>query len=286
MVRIQQLDFGYGREPLFHGLDLVLEPGNIYGLLGRNGAGKTTLLRLMSGLLFPGSGSVEVFGVEAGRRLPSMLSDLYLVPEEVSVPALTSSGYERIHAPFYPRFDRSRFREYLAEFEVRPERLLPQLSLGQKKKFVIAFALASGCRFLMMDEPTNGLDIPSKSQFRRVAASALQEDRTFLISTHQVRDMENIIDPIIILEEGRIILHESLERVARHLSFSIESGSADSEDPDILFAERSLGGTLVVRRNEGGEESPVDIEVLFNTVIRNRDRVLSLLAEGGSHEQE
>ena len=206
MVELGGVAFGYGkRGRLFEGLDLTLEPGNVYGLLGRNGAGKTTLLKLMSGLLFPKAGSARVAGEEVRRRTPAFLRELYFVPEEFHTPALSARALVRLYGVFYPRFDHAAMERYLAELEIDPTQSMTAMSYGQKKKVLLAFAVASGCRLLLLDEPTNGLDIPAKSQFRRLLAGAAADDRVIVVSTHQVRDLEHLIDPILILEQGAIV---------------------------------------------------------------------------------
>ena len=191
-VQADQLAFSYGKEKLFSALDVGLDRGSMYGLLGKNGAGKTTLLRLIAGLLFPQSGSLEVFGEVPADRTPKMLSDIFFLSEEFSLPAMRISEYLKIYAPFYPNFDREVFDQRLKDFDILTDKKLNALSYGQKKKFLLSFGLASNASLCLLDEPTNGLDIPSKSQFRKVVASSLNDDRLFIISTHQVRDMEPV----------------------------------------------------------------------------------------------
>jgi len=189
-----------------------------------------------------------------------------------------------LNAPLYPRFDRAAFLTFLAEFELTTEKKLSELSYGQKKKFLIAFGLASRCRLLLMDEPTNGLDIPSKSQFRRLLARAGGTDQVLLISTHQVRDMENLIDPIIILDEGRVILQQPLSSVGTRLRAAVES--AEPTDDGALYVEKTLGGWAVLRENTGGEESGVDLETLFNAVIAEGGRVRALFEQAAAAKGE
>jgi ABC-2 type transport system ATP-binding protein len=276
VIEIKNMTFGYKRERLFSNLNLSLQPGNIYGLLGKNGAGKTTLLKLICGLRFPREGDCRVLGLVPSRRPARLLEDICFISEDLYVPGLKPSFFEVLYAPLYPRFDHSAFREYQREFQLDPSQKLTEMSYGQKKKFLLAFGLASRCRILLLDEPTNGLDIPSKSQFRRLLAGAGSEERVILISTHQVRDMENLIDPIIILEAGRIVFQQPLEQAARRLSVTVErepptAGSA-------LYCEKTLGGYVVVHENAAGEEGNIDLETLFNTVIANTEKVGALFA--------
>ena len=272
MVNISELSFSYGRQELFTGLNLELAPGMIYGLLGRNGAGKTTLLKLLSGQLLNYKGTVDVLGFDARQRLPRMLEDIYFLPEEFSLPPVSGLMYSSLNAPFYPLFDTARFEILCREFEVDTAKRLTELSLGQKKKFLLSFGLSTGSRLVILDEPTNGLDIPSKRQFRRLVASSLGEEQSILISTHQVRDMGNLIDPIIILESGCILFSGDMSTMARRFSMTLERGEPEPEG--LLYSEKVPGGYSVVRRNTTDEESDIDIEVFFNMIISRGREVL------------
>lgn len=281
MININELDFHYKRgQLLFNSLDLQLESGNIYGLLGRNGAGKTTLLKLISGLLFPKRGSVKTLGYESEERNANMLQDLFYIQEEIYLPQLSVRSFQTIYSPFYPHFNEDRFYELISEFELNPEMKTDGMSYGQKKKVILSFGIASNSKVLVFDEPTNGLDIPSKAQFRKLLASSITDDRLFLVSTHQVRDMNNLIDPIIILEQGKIVFNQDAYSISQALSFENSYGS--SEPQDALFSERIPGGYQVVRENLGGGESEIDLEALFNTVVLNKERVKEIFRESKS----
>ncbi len=212
MITVTDLVFRYAKKvPLFEHFSLTLSPGHIYGLLGRNGAGKTTLLKLLCGLTFPLEGSINADGNQPGLRDPGFLQELFFLPEEVWLPAVSPAKLEKLHAPFYPAFDKSAFRSMLEQFDVGFDQKLAKLSYGEKKKVMIAFALACNTRYLLLDEPTNGLDIPSKATFRSMLAGAFDESRIILISTHQVRDLQNLIDSVLILDQGKIILNQPLD---------------------------------------------------------------------------
>ena len=283
MINLDNVSFAYGRKKLFRNLNLTLEPGNIYGLLGLNGAGKTTMLRLLTGLLFPGEGDITVLGHVPARRQPSFLSDVFVLPEELHMPGITGKEYRRIRSPFYPRFDHERFEHYLAEFDIEDDQKLTALSYGQKKKFLLSFGLASGAALFVMDEPTNGLDIPSKGQFRRIVAEAMTDDRVFLISTHQVRDVENLIDPIVILHEGKVLFRSSLTDASDRIVMEQGGARPDPDDPALIYSEAAPGGYWRVRPAAGEESGEyLDLEILFNTVIAAPDKVSALFVnEGG-----
>ena len=264
MVRIRNLHFGYSKKcPLFQNLSLTLERGHIYGLLGKNGAGKSTLLKNIVGLAFPQAGTCEVLGQPAARRLPAVLADLFFLPEEVYVPAVTAAQFVAHTAGFYPRFDHAALARYLGEFEVPAQAVLAVLSFGQQKKFMIAFALAANTSLLVLDEPTNGLDIPSKAQFRKIVASALTDERCLIISTHQVRDLESLIDTVLVLHGQRIVLNADLGDLGERLSFA----SAVEADGAALYAEKTALGAQVIRPNRSGVPGRVDLELLFNALV-------------------
>jgi len=282
MIQLHDVSFGYRRNRLLYDhLNLTLRPGSIYGLLGPNGAGKSTLLRLLSGLLYPKAGSIRVGEWRPGDRKPGFLEDLFLVPEEFYLPPVRIAQFVQSNAQFYPRFDTAQMALYLREFGLTNGQNLNELSYGQKKKVLIGFGLATNTALLLMDEPTNGLDIPSKSQFRRLVAGAVDDRRTVVISTHQVRDLETLIDPIVILtgEPGgrmRIGLNATVEEITDRLWFGM-TAELDASRP-ILHAERAVGGYALVAENQHDELSRLDLERLFNTVQAEPDRIAQLFS--------
>lgn len=274
MIQIENLVFSYSRkQKLFDSLSLNLPSGNIYGLLGKNGAGKTTLLKIIAGLLTPRQGKVNVEGYEPKNRQPNFLSEIFLMTEEFELPKLKIESYVNIYSPFYPRFDIALFNEYLNEFKIPMQQKLSSLSYGQKKNFLLSFGLATDCKLLILDEPTNGLDIPSKSLFRKIVANAIHDERSFIISTHQVRDMEMLIDPIIILDDGKIIFNQPGEQITKKVSFTRQTS-----DPgrSALYVEQILGGYVVVSENKTGDETKLNLEMLFNAFISNKEQMIQL----------
>lgn len=273
MIKINDLDFGYKKnKALFSELNLEMERGRIYGLLGKNGSGKTTLLKQIAGLLYPDSGSVILNGVHSKKRTPQVLSDYYLIPEEFETPGLSMKTFLKITAPFYPLFDEDAFFRYLEEFKMEPNGKLNKLSYGQKKKVLISFGLASNTPLLMSDEPTNGLDIPSKSMFRKVMASALNEDNLYIISTHQVKDVEGIIDSIVVLDNGKIIFNQSLETVSDKICFKTVK---DINNENVLYAEKHLNNYEAIVRKTDEEASRLNLELLFNSIIAEDSKVVN-----------
>ena len=275
MFSLNNLSFSYKKRggELFHDLSLELTAGNVYGLLGKNGAGKSTLINLMCGLLTPKSGEVTLDGVNVRERLPKTMSDIYLIPEEFDLPHLTLKQYVSINSPFYPNFSIDDLQRYLDIFEMggNMDVKLHSLSMGQKKKVFLAFAFATNTRVLIMDEPTNGLDIPSKSQFRKLVTTGMTNDKMMLISTHQVRDISEILDHVTILDQSKVLLNAPIADVMSRLAFR---PMQEGDQP--LFVQPSVMGSLVVVPARPDEETAVDLEMLFNATLQNPDAINQL----------
>jgi ABC-2 type transport system ATP-binding protein len=214
MIQIEHLDFWYKKgRPVFQDLSLSLGSGHIYGLLGKNGSGKSTLLKSIAGLAFPAAGRCVVNGLSSAKRPVALLEELFFLPEEVYVPQLTPGEFLKGTAGFYPRFSITDFYSNLKTLDVDPEAVMSRMSFGQQKKVMIAFGLATNTSILILDEPTNGLDIPSKVQFRKLIASGLTEERCVIISTHQVRDLDSLIDTILVLDNRRIVVNRPVDEL-------------------------------------------------------------------------
>jgi len=276
IIEINKLEFRYPRQAkLLSDLSLTLKTGQIHGLLGKNGEGKSTLLKLISGLLFPIKGKIDVLGFDPCKRNPRMLQDIFFLPEEMPESTLSIDKFETVYSPFYPAFSSSTLYKYMSEFTLDPHTLnISELSYGQKKKFYIAFGLATKAKLILMDEPTNGLDIPSKGQFRRMVDSAIDDKCCIVISTHQVLDLDNLINNIIIMNDHEIIFSEPTEKITQKLKFRI----AENHEPDetIIYSEDTLRGHYQVCENKDGEDSKLDVELLFNAVISDHHRIKEL----------
>jgi ABC-2 type transport system ATP-binding protein len=274
MISIENLSFAYKKKPVFEGLNLQFEGGHVYGLLGKNGTGKSSLLRNIAGVLQPHSGQITVNGHTPFERQPVFLEDVFMVPEEFYLPNIPVPAFIKHYTPFYPRFNHKQFNDYITVFEIPADSTLQNMSYGQKKKVLIAFALATNARVLLMDEPTNGLDILSKSQFRKILAEALDEERCIIVSTHQVKDLENLIDRITIIDEGKILFDENIETITNKLSFRF---AYDERDVAMaIYSESLLRGHIVVAPNTEGEESKLDLELLYKAIVTNPDTITKL----------
>jgi ABC-2 type transport system ATP-binding protein len=275
MIELNNVSFGYrSGKLLYKGLTMNLEEGRIYGLLGRNGAGKSTLLKNMSGMLFPVSGKITVNGHEPRKREPVFLHTIYFIPEEVFVPSITIARYVSLFAPFYPNFNIDQLKKYLTDLEVDTADKLTTLSFGQQKKFIIAFGLACNTAVLLLDEPTNGLDIPSKKQFRKLIAGVMDSERTIIISTHQIRDIDNLIDQVIIVDDGKLLLNAPVSEVGEKLLFKTVQLYAETSGS--LYFEETIKGISVVVSNAEKQQSKVDLEHLFNAVTENPERIKAI----------
>ena len=211
MIKVNNVSYRYPKgESVLDNFSINIEEGGIYGLLGKNGTGKSTLLYVMPGLLRPQAGEVDIDGNNPRDRKAELTREMYLVPEEYDMPDAQLSDYVKAMKPFYPRFDEELMNTCLKEFDMNPNVNMKRLSMGQKKKVLICFALATNTRYLFMDEPTNGLDILAKSQFRQVLIKGMNDKKTIIISTHQVHDVEHLLDHVIIMERNKVLLQQPL----------------------------------------------------------------------------
>lgn len=279
MLKVDNLTFSYRRkkQPTLDGFSLSLHEGGVYGLLGSNGAGKSTLLYLICGLLTPEKGSVTLDGSDTRLRLPSVMSEIMLVPEETVLPSLKLGDFVKINAPFYPNFSVDDMLRHLKTFEMTEDCNLGELSMGQKKKIMLCFAMACNTKVLLMDEPTNGLDIPGKSAFRRFVAESMRDDRIFVISTHQVRDVSQILDHILIVNNSKVLFDRQVSEIQSRLRFEDTADKAVADSA--LYSARSIGGASVIVPNTEGDDSEINLETLFDFAIQNPDRLNSVFSE-------
>ncbi len=223
MLKIQNITYGYTSiHNVLENFSLSFEEPGIYGLLGKNGTGKSTLLYLITGLLRPKQGIITFEGKDTQLRDPETLKEMFIVPEEYNLPSILLPDYVKVLKPFYPQFDEQLMVRLLEMFDMLgvngattdengiPKINLGALSMGQKKKIYMCVALAARTKLLLMDEPTNGLDIPSKSQFRKVVAQGMREDQIVIVSTHQVRDVETLLDHVTIIEQNAVLFNDKI----------------------------------------------------------------------------
>ncbi|MCC6279723.1 MAG: ABC transporter ATP-binding protein [Saprospiraceae bacterium] len=265
MIAISGMSFRYkSRQPVLDNLTFSMEAGGVYGILGANGVGKTTLLHLIGGLLSPKSGEITVDGHRPGARWPAFLEQVFYVPVDFDLPRLRVDVYQKRYAPFYPTFDPEVWKNSLQTFGIQPDMQIHALSFGQRKKVLLSFALASGCRVLLLDEPTDGLDIPSKDSFRRLLSAQIDEQRLAVITTHHVHDVAMLLDHLILLKEHALLLQASIPELAAHIR-TVTSSQLPSK-PALLYSERVPGGYHCLLRNTEEQEGPLDLELLFKAM--------------------
>ena len=276
MIAFKDVCFSYRRNvPVLSNLSLQIEPGTVCGLLGRNGVGKSTMLYLTAGLLRPRSGQVLCNGYIPSDRQVNFLNDIFIVPEEFDLPPITLDEYVRINSVFYPKFNLDLMHSILEIFALPGNINLGALSLGQKKKAFLSFALACNTSILLLDEPTNGLDITSKRMFRAAITAAMTDDKTIIISTHQVYDVENILDHVVIADNNRILLNRPMIDIQTKLRFGY------TQDPEqakrALFSIPMPGGFNVVEfLDDPDRETEVNLETLFELTNSNPDLINQL----------
>lgn len=276
MITVENLSFTYrkSKRVVLHDFSLAFESGRVYGLLGKNGAGKSTLLYLMSGLLTPKGGKVMFHDTDVRRRLPVTLQDMFLVPEEFALPSVSLKRYLKLNTPFYPNFSNELLNACLHDFDMNEDIHLGELSMGQKKKVFMCFALATNTSLLVMDEPSNGLDIPSKSQFRKVIASGMTDEKAVIISTHQVRDIDSLLDHVVIIDGTRVLLNASVKTICDKVYFA-EQGMNEPTDT-ALYVQPSVQGNSVIFPNTENEETNLNLEVLFNAMLAEREKMQTM----------
>jgi ABC-2 type transport system ATP-binding protein len=278
MINIQNLTFGYQKlKPVLHDLSLTLAQGKVYGLLGANGTGKSSLLYQICGIHFPQSGKIEVDNYDPAKRDINFLKTIYLLPEEVDAPNVSIKEYVAIYSPFYEKFDLPLFTTLLADFEVAAQSNLHEISYGQKKKVMIAFGIATRTKYLFLDEPTNGLDIPSKKQFRKIIARVFQDDQIIIISTHQVRDLDQLIDCVLILDDKKIILQADVDDITAKIVFKQVMDLGQTEN--VIYSEGGLKGYVIAAENLHQENSKLDMELFFNAITAKKNLILSLFTK-------
>jgi ABC-2 type transport system ATP-binding protein len=273
---MSDVTFKYRKKQIFSGFNLSIEKGKVCGLLGKNGAGKSTLLYLLTGLLLPQKGTVKFKEQDVSKRNPSTLGDIFIVPEEFDLPNVSLKKYVEINCPFYPNFSKEQLNKNLDHFEMNTDINLKELSHGQKKKVFMSFALATNTSLLIMDEPTNGLDIPSKSQFRKFIASGMSDDKMILISTHQVQDVDKLLEHIIVLDDNKVLLNSAVSSICNKLKF------IESFDEEIIkkaiYVNPSLLGFNLILPNDDEEETSLNLESLFNATLAQTDKIKLLLS--------
>jgi ABC-2 type transport system ATP-binding protein len=212
VIRAHGLSRRYGKTVALDRVDFQIEPGRIVGLIGPNGAGKTTALKAILGL-GPFEGELEVLGLDPRRQRAELMRQVCFIADVAVLPRwLRVRQVLDITAGLHPQFSRARAEEFLSRTEIRHESKVSELSKGMVTQLHLALVMAIDARLLVLDEPTLGLDIIYRKDFY----SALLNDyfdgqRTILLTTHQVEEIEHILTDLMFISHGRIVLDESMD---------------------------------------------------------------------------
>lgn len=280
LIILKHVSFNYKKHPLYQDFNVQIDQPGLYGLFGRNGSGKSTLFKLIAGLLFRKTGNIKVVGFDPQQRNPDFLSSIYFVPEEFHLPNLSCDQLATLQAAFYPRFSHDILSTALSVFQIGRDTAFEEMSLGEKKKAVMAFALATRTPVLLLDEPTNGLDIVGRDQFRQLIQQPEQTDRLVLISTHQAHDLEKIISRVLFIDQGRLALSESMDALADKLHMGVTSAEQLSRIADVVY-QQEMGGQIayIAKRLPGQAQQPVQLELLYRALSHQRDAILEAIRE-------
>lgn len=207
MVTISGVRRRFGKTVALDGVDLVLEPGHIVGLLGANGAGKSTLLRHITGLCLPDAGSCTTFGCDAAKLTDAELEKIGYVHQETALFDWMTVAQQRAYvAAFHSNWDEGLAEELMARFGLDEGRRIGAMSPGQRQRLAILLAVAYHPRLLLLDEPASGLDPEARLAFLELLLDIIQDTEiTIVISSHILSDVEKVIDHVVIMHEGRII---------------------------------------------------------------------------------
>jgi ABC-2 type transport system ATP-binding protein len=235
IVSARGLTKRYGRTLAVDNIDLEIPPGRIVGLVGPNGAGKTSALKAILGLATY-SGELSVLGKDPSRQRAALMQDVCFIADVAVLPRwIRVWQLLEITEGLHPRFSRDRCLEYLAKTKVTLNHKVKQLSKGMVAQLHLAVVMAIDARLLVLDEPTLGLDILYRKQFyTSLLNDYFDEDRTILITTHQVEEIEHILTDLIFIRDGRIALQATMEDVERRYSEVLVK-------PELADRARALG---------------------------------------------
>lgn len=273
LIQLKDAVVRYGRKKpaALDGITAVIGPG-IHLLLGENGAGKTTLLHLIDGLRFPSSGCCLADGTDTRLRRPDITSRVCFLGDDMQFPAKTINEMVRIHAPFYPRFSAEMLAENLGTFALDGSEKLRSLSLGNRRKAMVAYMLSLRAEVILLDEPANGLDIESKIALQQMIARCIDDTQTVIVSTHTIDDLRNLFDGVIVLRHGRLQLASPIDRILRRVSFVTAAEPAGHA----FHCEQRLGRWHCIVPNNGGADTDIDFRLLY-TALHNPDSVNNLI---------
>ena len=211
----------FGSVQALDGVTLNIAPGRVVGLLGPNGSGKTTLIKLATGLLTPSSGEVRICGALPGKETKAVVSylpDRPCLPEWMSADELMD-----YFADFFADFDRSRAADMMARLRLNPHMKYGQMSKGTREKVQLILVMSRRARLYLLDEPIGGVDPATRDYILDTIIRNYDESASVLISTHLISDVENVLDDVIFLREGRVTLQASVDDIRAQYGKSVDA---------------------------------------------------------------
>jgi ABC-2 type transport system ATP-binding protein len=215
LLNIRNLSKSFGRKAILKNFDLTLERGKVYGLLGKNGAGKTTLIRMILGVIPQDSGEINYKGQKLKFGDAAYKREIGFIPEDsIFYSWMTIKELLKFNSSFYPKWNKTKAEEYLDRLSLDDKVKIKHLSRGMKLKVGLVVALAAEPEFLVLDDPTSGLDVPTRQDFSRdIIREILEGGTTILFSSHLVHELEGIIDKLGILQTGRLVIEDEYSSV-------------------------------------------------------------------------
>jgi ABC-2 type transport system ATP-binding protein len=253
IVEARDLSKRYGKFMALDRVSFMLQPGRIVGLIGRNGAGKTTVLKTILGLT-PYQGSVQVLGMEPQRDRNALMSEVCFIADSAVLPRwLTVEHAIDYVAGVHPRFNRKRAEEVLASTSIRRQSRIGELSKGMITQLHLALILAIDARLLVLDEPTLGLDLIYRRQFYDTLLNDyLDQERTILLTTHQVEEVEHLLTDVLFIERGRLVLDAATDDLAtRFQQLTVAPDKIDAARAfDPFYVREVFGRTIMLFENK------------------------------------
>ncbi|ODT48937.1 ABC transporter ATP-binding protein [Devosia sp. 63-57] len=236
IVSARGLKKSFGRKQILHGLDFDIPAGRIYGLVGHNGAGKTTTLNAMLGLTSY-EGTIRVLGEDPFQKRARLMENVAFISDVASLPRfLRVRELFALLSNIHPNFSTDKARQFLEGTDIKPEMKIRTLSKGMVAQLHLAVVMAIDAKLLVLDEPTLGLDITYRKRFyRRLLEDYMTEERTLIITTHQVDEIEFMLSDIMFIRDGDLILHMQMETVSEKFSQLVV------DTPEQQQAARALG---------------------------------------------
>ncbi|MCP4722336.1 MAG: ABC transporter ATP-binding protein [Desulfobacteraceae bacterium] len=220
VIQVEHLSHRYKNKYVYTDLNFSIQPGKIYGLLGKNGVGKTTLIKILMGFLCPVSGRCQVFGEDSHALTPKTRARIGLLFEgHVAYEFLSIKQIEKFYAPFYPNWDGAVYYRMVEKLGLSPNHLIRDMSCGQRSQVVLGLLMAQQPELLLLDDYSIGLD----AGYRRLFLDEMHEyldngNRTVFLTSHVIQDMEDFVDEVIFLERGGGLATTSLEAFKQDFS--------------------------------------------------------------------